>query len=229
VLELGGSDPFIVMPSADLDAAVATAVTARTQNNGQSCIAAKRFIVHADVYDAFSERFVVAMKALKIGDPLQDDTQIGPIATSGGRDDLVELVEDAKAKGADILAGGTVPDGVGWFYPPTVIAGVKPEMRIHLEEAFGPVATLYRVADAEEAIALANGTSFGLSSAAWTTDADEQELFSNRLEAGGVFLNGMTISYPELAFGGIKNSGYGRELGAAGIKEFCNMKTIWKA
>jgi succinate-semialdehyde dehydrogenase/glutarate-semialdehyde dehydrogenase len=229
VLELGGSDPFIVMPSADLDAAVATAVTARTQNNGQSCIAAKRFIVHADIYDAFAEKFTVAMKALKIGDPLQDETQIGPIATSGGRDDLVELVEDARGKGAQILAGGAVPDGAGWFYPPTVVAGVTPEMRIHLEEAFGPVATLYRVADAEEAIALANVTSFGLSSAAWTTDADEQELFSNRLEAGGVFLNGMTISYPELAFGGIKNSGYGRELGAAGIKEFCNMKTVWKA
>ncbi|MEO8095914.1 MAG: NADP-dependent succinic semialdehyde dehydrogenase [Pseudolysinimonas sp.] len=229
VLELGGSDPFIVMPSADLDRAVATAVTARTQNNGQSCIAGKRFIVHADIYDAFSEKFVAAMAALKIGDPLKDDTQIGPIATSGGRDDLVDLVDDARDKGAQILTGGVVPDGPGWFYPPTVIAGVTPAMRINLEEAFGPVATLYKVADAHEAIAIANGTSFGLSSAAWTNDADEQELFSNELEAGGVFLNGMTISYPELAFGGIKNSGYGRELGAAGIKEFCNMKTIWKA
>ncbi|CAN5462048.1 NADP-dependent succinic semialdehyde dehydrogenase [soil metagenome] len=229
VLELGGSDPFIVMPSADLDGAVATAVTARTQNNGQSCIAGKRFIVHADIYDAFAEKFVAAMAALKIGDPLKDDTQIGPIATASGRDDLVELVDDARDKGADILTGGVVPDGPGWFYPPTVIAGVTPAMRINLEEAFGPVATLYKVADAHEAIAIANGTSFGLSSAAWTNDADEQELFSNELEAGGVFLNGMTISYPELAFGGIKNSGYGRELGAAGIKEFCNMKTVWKA
>ena len=229
VLELGGSDPFIVMPSADLDGAVATAVTARTQNNGQSCIAAKRFIVHADVYEAFCEKFTDAMKSLKIGDPLRDDTQIGPIATASGRDDLVELVEDARSHGAEILAGGAVPDGVGWFYPPTVIAGVTPEMRIHLEEAFGPVATLYKVANAAEAIELANSTSFGLSSAAWTTDADEQELFSNELQAGGVFINGMTISYPELAFGGIKNSGYGRELGSSGIKEFCNMKTIWKA
>jgi succinate-semialdehyde dehydrogenase/glutarate-semialdehyde dehydrogenase len=217
------------MPSANLDGAVATAVTARTQNNGQSCIAAKRFIVHADVYDTFVEKFTDAMKALKIGDPLQDETQIGPIATASGRDDLVELVEDARSHGAEILAGGTVPAGAGWFYPPTVIAGVTSEMRIHLEEAFGPVATVYKVANAAEAIDVANGTSFGLSSAAWTTDSDEQELFSNELQAGGVFINGMTISYPELAFGGIKNSGYGRELGSSGIKEFCNMKTIWKA
>jgi succinate-semialdehyde dehydrogenase / glutarate-semialdehyde dehydrogenase len=229
VLELGGSDPFIVMPSADLDGAVETAVTARTQNNGQSCIAAKRFIIHSDVYDAFTEKFTAAMAALTIGDPLDDETQIGPIATASGRDDLVELVDDARANGADILTGGFVPEGPGWFYPPTVIAGVTPKMRIHLEETFGPVATVYRVADAREAIELANATSFGLSSAAWTTDPVEQELFSSELEAGGVFLNGMTISYPELAFGGIKNSGYGRELGAAGIKEFCNMKTIWRA
>jgi succinate-semialdehyde dehydrogenase/glutarate-semialdehyde dehydrogenase len=217
------------MPSADLDGAVATAVTARTQNNGQSCIAGKRFIVHADVYDAFTERFTAAMAALRIGDPLAEDTQIGPIATESGREDLVELVDDAKAKGAEILVGGVTPDGPGWFYPPTVVAGVTPEMRLHLEEAFRPVATLYRVADAAEAITVANGTAFGLSSAAWTTDATEQELFSTELEAGAVFLNGMTISYPELPFGGIKNSGYGRELGAPGIREFCNMKTIWKA
>ena len=229
VLELGGSDPFIVMPSADLEGAVATAVTARTQNNGQSCIAGKRFIVHADIYDVFREKFVAAMEALTIGDPLSNGTQVGPIATASGRDELVELVEDARAKGAVVLTGGIVPEGVGWFYPPTVIADVTPSMRIHLEEAFGPVATLYKVADAAEAIAIANGTDFGLSSAAWTTDADEQELFINEIEAGGVFLNGMTISYPELAFGGIKNSGFGRELGAEGIKEFCNMKTIWKA
>jgi succinate-semialdehyde dehydrogenase / glutarate-semialdehyde dehydrogenase len=229
VLELGGSDPFIVMPSADLDHAVATAVTARTQNNGQSCIAGKRFIVHADVYDSFAEKFTAAMAALRIGDPLDDTTQIGPVATASGRDELAELVYDAKGKGADILTGGTVPDGPGWFYPPTIVAGVTTGMRLHLEEAFGPVATLYKVADVREAIEVANGTTFGLSSAAWTNDPDEQELFSAELEAGGVFLNGMTISYPELPFGGIKNSGYGRELGAAGIREFCNLKTVWKA
>lgn len=229
VLELGGSDPFIVMPSADLDGAVKTAVTARTQNNGQSCIAGKRFIVHADVYDAFTEKFVAAMAALKVGDPRQEDVQVGPVATESGRDELAELVDDARDKGADILTGGSVPDQPGWFYPPTVIAGVTPEMRLHQEEAFGPVATLYKVQDADEAIEIANGTTFGLSSAAWTTDPAEQEKFSTELEAGGVFLNGMTISYPELPFGGIKNSGYGRELGAAGIREFTNMKTIWKA
>jgi succinate-semialdehyde dehydrogenase/glutarate-semialdehyde dehydrogenase len=229
VLELGGSDPFIVMPSADLDAAVKTAVTARTQNNGQSCIAAKRFIVHADVYDAFAEKFTAAIAALKVGDPLDESTQVGPVATESGRDELAELVEDAKAKGAQVLTGGELPDGPGWFYPPTVVAGITPEMRMHLEETFGPVASLYKVADAREAIELANGTTFGLSSAAWTNDADEQELFTTDLEAGAVFLNGMTISYPELPFGGIKNSGYGRELAAAGIKEFMNLKTVWKA
>ncbi len=229
VLELGGSDPFIVMSSADLDGAVATAVTARTQNNGQSCIAGKRFIGHADIYDAFAEKFTAAMAALRIGDPLDDATQIGPVATASGRDELAELVDDARDKGADVLTGGTVPDGPGWFYPPTIVAGVTAGMRLHLEEAFGPVATLYRVANANEAIEVANGTSFGLSSAAWTNDPDEQELFSAELEAGGVFINGMTISYPELPFGGIKNSGYGRELGAAGIREFCNLKTVWKA
>lgn len=229
VLELGGSDPFIVMPSADLDAAVKTAVTARTQNNGQSCIAGKRFIVHAEVYDAFRDKFVAAMEALKVGDPLDESVQVGPVATESGRDELAELVDDARAKGAQVLTGGVRPDGPGWFYPPTVVADVKPGMRLHLEEAFGPVATLYKVSDADEAIELANGTDFGLSSAAWTNDPAEQEKFTAELEAGGVFLNGMTISYPELPFGGIKNSGFGRELGEPGIKEFTNMKTVWKA
>lgn len=227
VLELGGSDPFIVMPSGDLDAAVATAVMARTQNNGQSCIAGKRFIVHDAVYDAFSARFARAMADLRVGDPLLDSTDIGPLATDSGRAELAELVDDARLHGAEILAGGVVPDGPGWFYPPTVVAGVTPAMRLHQEEAFGPVASLYRVRDAREAIEVANGTPFGLSSAVWTEDPAEQELFETELEAGGVFVNGMTISYPELAFGGIKNSGYGRELGAAGIREFCNMKTVW--
>ena len=229
VLELGGSDPFIVMPSADLDAAVATAVTARTQNNGQSCIAAKRFIVHADVYERFTEKFVAAMQALTVGDPLDERTQIGPIATASGRDDLVELVADARAKGARVLTGGEVPDGAGWFYPPTVVVEVTPAMRLHLEEAFGPVATVYSVPGVAEAIELANATPFGLSSAVWTTDAAEQQRFVAEVDAGGVFINGMTISYPELAFGAIKNSGFGRELGEVGMKEFCNMKTVWAA
>ncbi len=229
VLELGGSDPFIVMPSADLDAAISTAVTARTVNNGQSCISAKRFIVHDAVYDAFMTGFTAAMAALRIGDPLDEQTQVGPIATSSGRDELVELVDDARAKGADILTGGTVPDGPGWFYPPTVVAGVTPAMRLHLEETFGPVATVYRVKDADEAIRLANVTDFGLSSSVWTTEPGERERFEREIEAGAVFVNGMTISYPELPFGGIKNSGFGRELAAAGIREFCNLKTVWQS
>ena len=228
VLELGGSDPFIVMPSADIDAAIATAVTARTVNNGQSCIAAKRFIVHDSVYDTFVAGFTAAMAALRVGDPLDEQTQVGPIATASGRDELIELVDDARAKGADILTGGTTPDGPGWFYPPTVVAGVVPAMRLHLEETFGPVATVYRVHDADEAIALANVTDFGLSSSVWTTDESERERFEREIEAGAVFVNGMTISYPELPFGGIKNSGFGRELAAAGIREFCNLKTVWQ-
>ena len=212
VLELGGSDPFIVMPSADLDGAVKTAVTARTQNNGQSCIAGKRFIVHADVYDAFSREVrrrdggAEGRRPARRGDP-------GRTGRHGIRSRRARRAGRRRAR-----QGRPDPDRrraarrPGWFYPPTVVAGVTPDMRLHLEEAFGPVATLYKVADAQEAIEIANGTTFGLSSAAWTTDADEQELFSTELEAGGVFLNGMTISYPELPFGGIKNSGYGREL-----------------
>jgi succinate-semialdehyde dehydrogenase/glutarate-semialdehyde dehydrogenase len=229
VLELGGSDPFIVMPSADLEKAVATAVDARTVNNGQSCISAKRFLIHDAVYDTFVERFTAAMAGLRMGDPLSDETQIGPIATSSGRDELAELVDDARGKGAEILTGGTVPDGPGWFYPPTVVTGVTPDMRLHLEETFGPVATVYRVADADEAIALANVTDFGLSSSVWTQEPAERDRFTRELEAGAVFVNGMTISYPELPFGGIKNSGFGRELAAAGIREFCNLKTVWEA
>jgi len=229
VLELGGSDPFIVMPSADVDAAARVAVTSRTGNNGQSCIAAKRFIVHEDVYDEFASRFVEAMAALTVGDPMLDGTDVGPVATESGRADLAELVDDALALGATALVGGALPDGDGWFYPPTVIADITPEMRLHQEETFGPVASLYRVASAEEAIALANGTDFGLSSNVWTTDADEKQLFISSIDAGAVFINGMTVSYPELPFGGIKVSGYGRELAAAGIREFCNLKTVWEA
>ncbi|GAA2507187.1 NADP-dependent succinic semialdehyde dehydrogenase [Streptomyces thermolineatus] len=229
VLELGGSDPFIVLPSADVAAAAATAVTARTQNNGQSCIAAKRFIVHTEVYDDFVARFTRAMEALKVGDPMEEDTDIGPLALRSGLEDLEELVRDATAKGATALCGGRRPPGRehGWFYEPTVLVDVTPDMRIHHEEAFGPVATLYRVADLDDAITLANDTSFGLSSNAWTANRYEQERLATDLQAGAVFFNGMTASHPALPFGGVKRSGYGRELAGHGIREFCNVTTVW--
>ncbi|WP_405932971.1 NADP-dependent succinic semialdehyde dehydrogenase [Streptomyces sp. NBC_00827] len=227
VLELGGSDPYVVMPSADLDRAAKTAVTARVQNNGQSCIAAKRFIVHTDVFDAFAERFTAGMKALKVGDPLDEDTDVGPLSTEQGRGDLEELVDDAVEAGATVLCGAERPDGPGWYYAPTILADVTPEMRIHQEEAFGPVATLYRVADLDEAVALANDSSFGLSSNVWTRDGAEVDRFVRDLEAGGVFVNGMTASHPAFPFGGVKRSGYGRELSGHGIREFCNITTVW--
>lgn len=228
VLELGGSDPFVVMPSADIDRAAAVAVTARNQNNGQSCIAAKRFIVHTDVYDEFTRLFAERVAGLTVGDPLDEATDVGPIATESGRDELKSQVADAVAKGAKVLAGGDAPDRDGWFFEPTVLEGVTPEMRLHLEEAFGPVATVYRVTDRDEALRIANGTTFGLSSAVWTTNAEEEEWFVANLDAGAVFVNGMTASYPELPFGGVKDSGVGRELAAVGIREFCNLKTVWK-
>lgn len=229
VLELGGSDPFIVMPSADLEAASTVAVKARISNNGQSCIAGKRFIVHADVYDAFVEQFVAKMAALVMGDPLDEATDVGPLATESGREEVAELVDDAVAKGAEVLTGGSAPQRPGWFYPPTVLAGLSDDMRIVMEETFGPVATVYKVTDRDEALRVANQTTFGLSSAVWSNEAAEQDWFIRHLDAGAVFLNGMTVSYPELPFGGVKDSGYGRELAAAGIREFCNLKTVWKA
>ncbi len=229
VLELGGSDPFVVMPSADLEKAVATAVSARTSNNGQACINAKRFIVHTDIYDDFLERFTAAMSALRVGDPMDESTDVGPLATSSGRDDIVELVEDALGKGAVATTGGAVPDGAGWYYPPTVLSGITEDMRLYAEEAFGPVASVFRVESAEEALRIANDTTFGLSSAVWTQDEQEEELFVRGLDAGAVFINGMSISYPELPFGGIKDSGVGRELSVEGIREFVNLKSVWKA
>ncbi|MFG1932590.1 NADP-dependent succinic semialdehyde dehydrogenase [Mycobacterium sp. NPDC048908] len=229
VLELGGSDPFVVMPSADLEAAATTAVKARILNNGQSCIAAKRFVVHADVYDRFAELFVAKMAALTVGDPMNEGVDVGPLATESGRNDVAELVDDAVAKGARVLLGGSALDGPGWFFAPTVLADLTDEMRVVLEETFGPVASLYRVADRDEAVKVANQTTFGLSSAVWTTDAAEQVWFVEHLDAGAVFVNGMTVSYSELPFGGVKASGYGRELAAAGIREFCNLKTVWRA
>ncbi|WP_159501492.1 NADP-dependent succinic semialdehyde dehydrogenase [Microbacterium sp. 18062] len=229
VLELGGSDPFVVMASADVARAASVAVTARNQNNGQSCIAAKRFIVHTDVYDEFTRLFTAGVAALAVGDPLEETTDVGPVATESGRDELEGQVADAVAKGATVLTGGVVPDRDGWFYEPTVLADVTPGMRLFLEEAFGPVATVYRVGDREEAARIANGTTFGLSSSVWTTDAEEEDWFVRNLDVGAVFVNGMTASYPELPFGGVKDSGVGRELAAAGIREFCNLQTVWKA
>jgi succinate-semialdehyde dehydrogenase/glutarate-semialdehyde dehydrogenase len=229
VLELGGSDPFIVMPSADIARAAEVAVTARCQNNGQSCIAAKRFIVHADVYDAFADAFVARMSALVVGDPMDDGTDVGPLATEGGLRDVVALVDDAKAKGATVLCGGEALDGPGWFFPPTVVADMTPEVAMYAEEVFGPVAGLFKVASLDEAIALANATTFGLGSNAWTTDTAEQNRFISELDAGAVTINGMTTSYNELPFGGTKRSGYGRELSAHGIREFCNLKAVWIA
>jgi succinate-semialdehyde dehydrogenase/glutarate-semialdehyde dehydrogenase len=229
VMELGGSDAFVITANADIEAAATTAVAARINNNGQSCIAGKRFLVFADVYDQFVESFVSKMSALKMGDPMDETVQLGPLATANGKRDIVELVEDAKAKGANILCGGETPEGPGFFYPATVIDGLTDDMRIVMEEAFGPVASIYKVANKEEAIKIANQTTFGLSSAIWSQDVAEQDYFVQHLQAGAVFVNGMTISYPELAFGGIKDSGFGRELSDAGIKEFCNLKTVWKA
>ncbi|GAA4991802.1 NADP-dependent succinic semialdehyde dehydrogenase [Kitasatospora paranensis] len=231
VLELGGSDPFVVLPSADVAAAVKCAVTARVQNNGQSCIAAKRFIVHAEVYAAFTAAFADRMRELRVGDPLAEETEVGPLATRQGRADIEELVADAVARGAVAECGGARPEGLddGWFYLPTVLTGVTPQMRIHHEEAFGPVATVYRAESLDEAVALANDTPFGLSSNVWTSDAAEQERCIRDIEAGGVFFNGMTASHPAFPFGGVKRSGYGRELSEHGIREFCNVTTVWRA
>ncbi|MBE8470737.1 NADP-dependent succinic semialdehyde dehydrogenase [Streptomyces justiciae] len=227
VLELGGSDPYVVMPSADIDRAAEIAVTARVQNNGQSCIAAKRFIVHADVYDAFAEKFVRGMQTLKVGDPMDEATDVGPLSSEQGRADLEELVDDATRSGARVLCGGERPEGDGWYYRPTVLTDITREMRIHREEAFGPVATLYRVHDLDEAVLLANDSPFGLSSNVWTRDEAEVDRFVRDLEAGAVYVNGMTASHPAFPFGGVKRSGYGRELSGHGIREFCNITTVW--
>lgn len=228
VLELGGSDPFLVMPSADIDRAVATAVTARTSNNGQACINAKRFIVHADVHDEFLEKFTTAMGALRVGDPTDAATDVGPLASAQAREDLTALVDDALDRGAVAATGGRVPEGAGWYYPPTVLTGITPEMRLYGEEAFGPVAAVYRAEDVEDALRIANDTTFGLSSAVWSGDAEEQERIISGLQVGAVFVNGMSASYPALPFGGIKDSGVGRELSAEGIRAFCNLKTVWR-
>jgi succinate-semialdehyde dehydrogenase / glutarate-semialdehyde dehydrogenase len=227
VLELGGSDPFIVMPSADLDEAVSTAVKARTVNNGQSCIAAKRFIVADGIYDEFERRFIETMRGLKVGDPMAPETDIGPLATGAIRNELHAQVERAVASGARLLLGGRMIAGPGYFYEPSVLAAVPREAEIFREELFGPVAMLFRVKDAAEAIELANDSPFGLGASVWTQDPAEQSQFISEIQAGAVFVNAMVASDPRLPFGGVKRSGYGRELGVFGIREFVNIKTVW--
>jgi len=226
VVELGGSDPFVVMPSADLDAAVSTAVTARMINNGQSCIAAKRFIVHGDIYDAFVRQFVAKVSSIRVGDPMDETTQLGPLATSGIRDELDTQVRESVSAGAKILTGGKRLTGEGYFYAPTVLVDLSPESPAAREELFGPVASVFRANNLDEAIALANGTRFGLGASAWTRDKSEEARFVEEIESGLLFINGMVASDPRLPFGGVKSSGFGRELGEFGIREFVNIKTV---
>ncbi len=227
VLELGGSDPFIVMPSADLDAAVQTAVKARTLNNGQSCIAAKRFLVHEKIADEWTRRFVDAMAALTVGDPMDAATDVGPLATPGILEGLASQVDRSVAAGARVLLGGHRLDGPGYFYTPTILAGIPPSAPAYAEELFGPVALLFRVKSLDDAIRQANDTPFGLGSSVWTSNPAEQERFIEEIEAGMTFVNGMVASDPRLPFGGIKHSGYGRELSEHGLREFVNLKTVW--
>ncbi len=227
VLELGGSDPFIVMPSADLDEAVKNAVTARTINNGQSCIAAKRFIVAGEIFGEFEQRFVKAMEALNVGNPMDDTVQVGPLATARILADLEEQVNKTVELGGRVLTGGKRLERPGFYYAPTVLTDIPENSPAYSEELFGPVASLFRARDIDEAIRIANDTSFGLGSSAWTNDPDEQDRFIEEIEAGSVFINAMVASDPRLPFGGVKHSGYGRELGAFGIREFVNIKTIW--
>lgn len=227
VLELGGSDPFLVMPSANLAEAAATAVKARTLNNGQSCIAAKRFIVHEQIADQFEKEFVSRMNALKLGDPFDEKTDVGPLATSDAVKDLDADVQKTVQAGAKLLAGGKPLAGPGNFYPPTVLTNIPKDSAAYREELFGPVASIFRVKNIDEAIAIANDSRFGLGASAWTSDPSERERFINELEAGMVFINQMVASDPRVPFGGVKASGHGRELGPYGIREFTNAKTVW--
>jgi len=226
VLELGGSDPFLVMPSAPLGMTIKQAVAARVQNNGQSCIAAKRFIVHAEIYDEFEKQFVAAFRALKMGDPLAPETDIGPLAQERSVDTLEKQVRAGMAEGARVLIGGTRGPGPGFFYEPTVLTDIARDGVLAREELFGPVAMLFRARDLDEAIHIANATPFGLGASIWTQDEAEQQRGIRELQAGQVFVNGIVASQAALPFGGIKDSGYGRELGAMGIREFMNAKSV---
>jgi succinate-semialdehyde dehydrogenase/glutarate-semialdehyde dehydrogenase len=226
VIELGGSDPFIVMPSANIDAAAKTAVTARMINNGQSCIAANRFIVHEKVYDDFRSRFVDGVAALRVGDPMDKQTQVGPLATAQIRDDLEKQVNATVAAGAKIDVGGKRIDGKGFYFQPTVLSDIPENSPAESEELFGPVASVWKVGSIDAAIERANGTSFGLGASVWTEDAAERDQFVREIEAGLVFINGMVASEPALPFGGVKSSGYGRELSEFGIREFVNIKSV---
>jgi succinate-semialdehyde dehydrogenase/glutarate-semialdehyde dehydrogenase len=226
VVELGGSDPFVVMPSADLEAAVSTAVTARMINNGQSCIAAKRFIIHEKIYDEFLREFVARVSAIRIGDPMDEKTELGPLATAAIRDELDEQVKASVAKGARVLTGGKKLEREGYFYAPTVLVDIPADAPAARDELFGPVASVFKARDLTEAIRIANGTTFGLGASAWTRDDAERNRFVAEIESGLLFINGMVASDPRLPFGGVKNSGFGRELGEFGIREFVNIKSV---
>jgi succinate-semialdehyde dehydrogenase/glutarate-semialdehyde dehydrogenase len=227
VLELGGSDPFIVCADADLDRAISTAVTARTMNNGQSCIAAKRFLVERSIADEFELGFRNAMAALQMGDPLDRDTQVGPLATEAIREELATQVDATIAAGGRRLLGGEIPEGRGWYYPPTIVADPPPGTPMRVEETFGPAAAILRFDSDDDAVSLANETEFGLGASVWSRDPHRARRFVTALEAGSVFVNAMVASDPRLPFGGIGNSGYGRELAGYGLREFLNIKTVW--
>jgi len=227
VLELGGSDPFIVLEDADLDEAAQVAVTARFQNNGQSCIAAKRFIVVDSVAEAFEQKFVANTARLKVGDPLEYDTRIGPLARKDLQETLDQQVQQSIQQGAKVLIGGKAREGKGNFYEPTILTNVTPQMSVFTDETFGPVAAIIRARDTEHALELANDSKFGLSSNLWTRNIEQARELTARIGAGGVFINGMTASDPRLPFGGVKRSGYGRELSSFGIQEFVNVQTVW--
>ena len=229
VLELGGSDAFIIMPSADIEKAVAIGTTARTQNNGQSCIAAKRFFIHADIYEDVKARMKASFEALKVGDPMKKNTDIGPLVNESSREEISAQVESALKDGAIRVTGAEKVDGKGFYFTPGILENISKDSKAYHEEIFGPVALLFKVEDLDEAIAIANSSPFGLSSAIFTNEADQQEQAINQLEAGGTFVNAMSGSNPHLPFGGIKRSGYGRELAAEGIRAFCNVKTVYIA
>src|SRR6185312_4513793 len=226
VVELGGSDPFVVMPSADLDAAVSTAVTARMINNGQSCIAAKRFIVHEKIYQDFVDRFVTRVAKVRVGDPMDEQAELGPLATAAIRDDLDQQVKASVSAGALVLTGGKRLDRDGYYYAPTVLADIPAGAPAASEELFGPVASVFKAKDIKDAIAVANGTTFGLGASAWTNERAERDQFVAEIESGLLFINGMVVSDARLPFGGVKTSGFGRELGEFGIREFVNIKSV---